>query len=104
MLPPHCCATDSAVAGCVLRTAAAMRQMGAEISKDEATGIWRARGRGIVEQQAASLPEPLRTTLLRDPVRARLFQARSLRTVRQPPQMSDRSASWPRPAFYGTAG
>ena len=31
----------------VLRTAAAMRQMGAEISKDEATGIWRARGRGI---------------------------------------------------------
>ena len=31
----------------VLRTAAAMRQMGAEISKDAATGIWRARGRGI---------------------------------------------------------
>ena len=31
----------------VLRTAAAMRQMGAEISKDDATGIWRARGRGI---------------------------------------------------------
>jgi 3-phosphoshikimate 1-carboxyvinyltransferase len=31
----------------VLRTAAAMRAMGAEISKDEATGVWRARGRGV---------------------------------------------------------
>jgi len=31
----------------VLRTAAAMRQMGASIAKDEATGIWRARGRGL---------------------------------------------------------
>jgi 3-phosphoshikimate 1-carboxyvinyltransferase len=31
----------------VLRTAAAMRQMGAAIVKDEATGIWRARGRGL---------------------------------------------------------
>jgi 3-phosphoshikimate 1-carboxyvinyltransferase len=31
----------------VLRTAAAMRQMGALIVKDEATGIWRARGRGL---------------------------------------------------------
>ena len=31
----------------VLRTAAAMRQMGADIVKDEATGIWRARGRGL---------------------------------------------------------
>jgi 3-phosphoshikimate 1-carboxyvinyltransferase len=31
----------------VLRTAAAMRQMGASIVKDAATGIWRARGRGL---------------------------------------------------------
>ncbi len=31
----------------VLRTAAAMRAMGAEIAKDEKTGIWRARGRGV---------------------------------------------------------
>jgi 3-phosphoshikimate 1-carboxyvinyltransferase len=31
----------------VLRTAAAMRQMGAEIVREEKTGIWRARGRGV---------------------------------------------------------
>ncbi len=31
----------------VLRTAAAMRQMGAEITREEKTGVWRARGRGV---------------------------------------------------------